>query len=386
MTMMKILILNYEYPPIGGGAAPVSKDLASELVKAGNAVAVLTMKYGDMPEESNEDGVMVYRLPCLRKSKSSCSPLEQLSYLYSVRKFMKSHVELQKYDVCHAHFVVPTAEAARYIKKTYGIPYIITAHGSDVEGHNNKTSVMIMHRLLRSSWRKIVSDSFCTVSPSVYLMELMKSNFPDGRYRYIPNGVDYQLFESLNDRSKKEKSILVMGRIQRFKNVQFVIRAFSKIDGFNDWHINIVGDGPYRNELEKIISDTGVSDRVKMAGWLDSKSEQLLEYLRNASIYVSASQFENCPMSVIESTVAGCYPLVSDIPAHRQLLPEKHLFSLSDETELINKLKERMSYETGAFSLDMKRFNWKEITAQYEDVMHEAINACNPTNTAVIEK
>ena len=207
MTMMKILILNYEYPPIGGGAAPVSKDLASELVKAGNAVAVLTMKYGDMPEESNEDGVMVYRLPCLRKSKSSCSPLEQLSYLYSVRKFMKSHVELQKYDVCHAHFVVPTAEAARYIKKTYGIPYIITAHGSDVEGHNNKTSVMIMHRLLRSSWRKIVSDSFCTVSPSVYLMELMKSNFPDGRYRYIPNGVDYQLFESLNDRSKKEKSM-----------------------------------------------------------------------------------------------------------------------------------------------------------------------------------
>ena len=369
---MKILVLNYEYPPIGGGAAPVSKDLAIELAKRGHAVTVLTMKYGELPEQSMEEGVEVFRLPCLRKNKSSCSPAEQLSYLYAVRKFMETHEKFQSYDLCHVHFVIPTAEAARYIKRKYGIPYIITAHGSDVEGHNRKKQVLLMHRILRSSWRKIVADSYYTISPSVYLMERMINNFPTGKYKYIPNGIDYELFCELNKISKKEKRILVMGRIQKFKNVQFIIKAFSKINAYKDWKMDIVGDGPYRKEIEKLISDCKLEERICMAGWLDNKSEKLLDYLRKASVYVSASQFENCPMSVIEASVTGCYPLISDIPAHRQMLSEEHLFSISDEKDLIAKLEKRMALGAINYTNDMKKFDWKIIVAQYEEIMREA--------------
>lgn len=370
---MNILILNYEYPPIGGGAAPVSKDLATELASNGHAVSVLTMKYGDAPDVINEDGVTVHRLKCIRRKKASCSPIEQLSYLIAVRKYMKNHKELQNYDVCHAHFVIPTAEVAKYIKRKYGIPYIITAHGSDVEGHNTKKTVMLMHRVLRYSWRRIVSEAFCVVSPSMYLLDRMKRNYSGGKYVFCPNGIDYELFSGLKDNTKKEKRILVMGRIQKFKNVQFIISAFSKIIGYEDWKIDLVGDGPYRKEIEMMIENLKLEDRVCMVGWLDNKSEQLLERLKTASIYVSASQFENCPMSVIESATAGCYPLVSDIPAHRQLLSEEYLFSIDSEQELIDKMVERMSIGRCSYKIDMKKYDWKVITNQYEDVMRSAL-------------
>lgn len=371
---MKILVLNYEYPPIGGGAAPVSKDLAVELAKRGNTVTVLTMKYGDAPDVDLEGGVTVYRIKCLRKKKASCSPLEQLSYLIAVRRFMKNHEELQRYDVCHAHFIIPTAEVARNIKQKYGIPYIITAHGSDVEGHNKKRIVMLMHRVLRSSWRKIVRDAYCVVSPSEYLLKRMKNNYEKGNYTFIPNGIDYNLFSGLNSHSKKEKIILVMGRIQKFKNVQFIISAFSRIHGHDDWKLVIAGDGPYRREIEKLIDQLGLKNRIQLLGWLDSKSETLLGVLEFSSIYVSASQFENCPMSVIEATVAGCYPLASDIPAHRQMLQQQYLFSLEDEDSLVKKLSERMALGANACKIDMSKYDWDIISNQYEELMAKSSN------------
>ena len=53
---MKILILNYEYPPIGGGAAPVSRDISEELKKCGDEIVVVSMSWGDLPYCSVENG------------------------------------------------------------------------------------------------------------------------------------------------------------------------------------------------------------------------------------------------------------------------------------------------------------------------------------------
>ena len=46
---MRILVLNYEFPPLGGGAAPVSRDIAVQLSKKGHNVTVVTMGYQELP-------------------------------------------------------------------------------------------------------------------------------------------------------------------------------------------------------------------------------------------------------------------------------------------------------------------------------------------------
>lgn len=372
---MRILVLNYEYPPIGGGAAPVSRDISEEYKRCGDKIVVVSMSCGNLPYYSVESGVEVYRLNCKRKRKDVCTPIEQYNYIKTVRRFMKEHKELQRYDVCHTHFVIPTGQVAYEIKKKYGIPFIITAHGSDVEGHNKKISMKIMHVLLRHGWRRIVDSASCVVLPSLYLKKRIENNYSKGNYCYIPNGIDYGFYRQLNNPEMKEKRILIMGRIQKFKNVQFVLEVIKIIRQetfFYGWMVDIVGDGPYRAKIEKIIKDSGLSDVICMHGWIDNKSNQLNRILSRATIYISASKFENCPMSVIETTVAGCYPLISDIPAHRQMLEENYRFSLDSYEDLLQKLKQVIQMQNRTeFIPDMLRYDRKKVIKEYRNLLRK---------------
>jgi len=365
---MKILVLNYEFPPLGGGAAPVSRDLSIYLRKQGHEVTVVTMGFKDLPPYEEVQGVKIYRLACIRKSKSSCKPWEQFSYLLAARQFMKQHMQDHNYDVCHTHFVIPTGEAARWVKERYHIPYIITAHGSDVEGHNQKMSMKIMHRVLRSSWRRIVKESGAVVSPSKYLKDLMNRNYPCDKYIYIPNGIEWDKWHAFARPEYKKKKILVMGRLQKFKNVQMILEALAKVD-LGDWQVEVLGDGPYREQLELLTEELTLSGKVRFRGWIDNGTEEQLTYIREASLYISASQFENCPMSVIETAAAGCHPLLSDIPAHRQLIAgDEYYFGLGDVEGLAKKIQRAVRGEVVSPEgmIDVSGYDWKAVIEKYE--------------------
>lgn len=82
--------------------------------------------------------------------------------------------------------------------------------------------------------------------------------------------------------------------------------------------------------------------------------------------------FENCPMGVIEAATAGCYPLVSDIPAHREMFSPEHLFSLDDTLDLQVKLNERSKQYPNDFQADTIRFALEEVTGKYINALEEA--------------
>ena len=374
---MNILVLNYEFPPLGGGASPVSRDISIRLRKLGHEITVVTMGFAGLPFYEEIEGVRVYRLKCWRSKKSSCMPWEQFTYLLAVRRFMKKHLLENQYDVCHTHFIIPTGEAAKWIKRKYHIPYVITAHGSDVEGYNQKTYMKIMHILLRPFWRNIVCDSEGVIAPSEYLLGLMRKEMSTGNYILIPNGLDIPMYEKLYvDDFQKEKRILLMGRMQKSKNFQTVLRAIAKTD-LQGWKVDVLGDGPYREELEKLAKDLEITDQVTFHGWIDNATPEQLSYLKKASVYITASHFENCPMAVLETIAAGCYPLLSDIPAHRQFIKDdQYFFAMDDENALAEKLETliKRQWDKDRRFIDISRYGWGNIIRQYEDVLQNAAN------------
>ncbi len=370
---MRILVLNYEFPPLGGGAAPVSRDIAVQLSKKGHNVTVVTMGYQELPTYEEMHAVKIYRLKCIRRKKSSCMPWEQYTYLLAVRRFIKEHMKTHTYDVCHVHFVIPTGEAAVWIHKRYGLPYVITAHGSDVEGYNQKKYMKIMHRLLRPAWRKIVDCSEGVVAPSAYLQNLMQSRHARGKYIFIPNGLDIAKYVQLAQSGNKEKNILLMCRLQRYKNVQTILRAMARVD-LSGWTVDILGDGPFRVELEKLSSELGLGSYVKFHGWIDNGSAKQMRHLKKASVYITASYFENCPMAVIETIASGCYPLLSDIPAHRQLVSgDEYYFAADDVQGLADRLRAVISKsgEISTGEIDVSKYDWENVMSQYEEVLFQ---------------
>ena len=118
---MNILMLNYEFPPIGGGASPVSYDIARRLADAGHQITVVTMAYKGLPKEEEVGKMKVYRIPCLRTKKMVCHPWEQATYILSAIHFIRKQRKIQEYDICYTHFIIPTGVVAWWLKKKYNL-------------------------------------------------------------------------------------------------------------------------------------------------------------------------------------------------------------------------------------------------------------------------
>lgn len=373
---MKILMLNYEFPPIGGGASPVSYDIGRGLAECGHKITVVTMAYGDLPLHEVKDGMDIYRVKCWRTQKMVCHPWEQATYIIAAIRFIKKNLVVRDFDICYTHFIIPTGVISWWLKSKYQLPYVITTHGSDVIGHNNKR-FKLLYFLVKKPWCSIVRNASSVVSPSVYLIDLMRRTEKDGHYDLIQNGIDTNFFVKEEDKKRK---ILVMCRLQETKNVQCIVKALSKVD-LMGWVVDIVGDGPYKENLKKLVKEYHLESWVHLSGWITNKSKEHLKVLQESAIYISASRVENCPTSVLEAIACGSHVILSDIPAHRQLMGEldsEIFFPVDDVDALANKIqkliKETASERSLSNSYHVGQFSWANSIQKYVTLLEENID------------
>ena len=131
---MRILIVNSEHPPIGGGAGNASANLAKRLLDFGDQVTILTCSYKDFPKNTEEDGVHIRRVFSIRKELSRSSPLEQISFLIGSVIEGVFVVNNWKPDAIISFFGLPSGPLGWLGKRLYGIPYIVSLRGGDVPG------------------------------------------------------------------------------------------------------------------------------------------------------------------------------------------------------------------------------------------------------------
>lgn len=338
---MEILVLNYEYPPIGGGASPVTKTTCEALAAKGHRLTIITMGYQKIPNQEEKDGIKIFRLPCWRSKSSVCYPWEQMTYIFSSFYFLRKHLKQKKYDVCHTHFIIPTGVIALWLKKHYNLSYVITSHGSDVPGYNQKR-FKLLHKILRNPWQKICKNAKSIITPSTYLRDLIIKSCPVNNCEVIPNGIEIDIFKC----GPKENIILAMSRLQPHKGVQKLFYAFSQIAP-SDWTLHIAGDGPYRHELENIAKKLGISDRVIFHGWLKNQSADHINLLAKSKIFVSASDFESFGISVAEAIASDCQIIISNIATHQYFTQfGAKLFPLDDIDYLRTLLQQTMEAHT----------------------------------------
>lgn len=361
---LRILILNYEFPPLGGGASPVSYEIAKGYVKLGHKVDVVTMHYKGLPKFEIKDGINIYRVRCLRSKKEMCTTPEMLSYVLSAKHFLNKHLKAHSYDINHTHFIIPTGIVALWAKKKFGLPYIITSHGSDVLGYNKRFDKI--YPLLSKKWKEIIKEAKILTTPSKFLQDEITKQTKEGRFVVIPNGIDPTKFKPL----KKEKKILVVARLFQNKGVQDILDALKGLD-MKGWTVDIVGDGPYRKFLENKVRENGLKKVVKFHGWLDNNSSEMKSLYGHASIFISASYFESFGLTILEAVLSGGYIILSDIPGHRSFdLNEKNYFKPKDVTKLRKSLgtwTEKKKKFT-AYKFD-KSFYWSNIIQKYKEAI-----------------
>jgi glycosyltransferase involved in cell wall biosynthesis len=365
---LKILMLNYEFPPLGGGASPVSYEIAKGYVKLGHSVDVVTMGFKDLPSYEVKDGINIYRVKCLRSKKEICHPWEQLTYIISAKKFLKKHMKTHTYDINHTHFIIPTGIIALWLKKKYNLPYIITSHGSDVPGFNTDRFKQL-HKFTGPILRKVCKNAKIIIPLSQYLNTLIKENIGEYKVRVIPNGVYIDKFQP----KAKKKIILSTGRLLPRKGFQYLIKAVSNKD--YNYEVHIAGDGPMMQELRALAEES--KTKIVFHGWMDNNSKEYKQLLEEASIYVLASEKENASIALLEAMSAGCAIITSSISGCPETIGNSGLIVEAKNSEqirdaiesLVNNPKKMQRLEKLARKRIIKMFDWNKIIKEYEEVL-----------------
>lgn len=312
----RVLFINYEYPPLGGGGGHATAQIARRLAASGWDVSVMTSRFRGQPAFENRDGVKLHRIPTLRRHLEKSGVFELAVFLlvslfYVVKLYFKARP-----DFVIAFFSIPCGPAALLLNFLFGTPYAVALRGADVPGflpeqlkHFHKAT----NWLTRLVWR---CASVLTAN-SFGLKELAASFDTFTEILVIPNGVGEDFFFERPARAGQSEDfkLLTVSRLSRQKKIERQIEMLSELKKMGAGHIklDIVGDGPERPRLEALAREKGLFDgSIVFHGWCDR--EGLARYYREAAVFVLSSDYEGMPNVVLEAMASSLAVVATDAP------------------------------------------------------------------------
>jgi glycosyltransferase involved in cell wall biosynthesis len=357
-----------------GGAERVTANLANFWCEKGWELTIVTMAGVERDFYQLQSGIR--RIP-LDMDAVSSNPLtavvSNLRRLLAVRKLLKT----ESPDVALAMM-----STANILLALAGSGLGITAIGSE----RNYPPRLPIGRAW--SWLRRVSypllDS--VVAQTSETAEWLRDNTKAHRVSVIPNPVVYPLANRepriRPEQFKKNRDdhiLLSVGRLVPQKGFDNLLRAFAKVSPlFPDWYLVIIGEGNRRSELEGLVLELGIRDKVQLPGAVGN----IGEWYERSDAYVMASRFEGFPNTLAEAMAHGL-PVVSvdcetgprDLIRHQTdglLVPPDNQPALIDAlTELMGDPSCRRQYSERSIGV-RERFSLTRIARMWEDLFTNA--------------
>jgi glycosyltransferase involved in cell wall biosynthesis len=339
---MKILLINYELPPIGGGAGNATFQIARALVKIGHEPTILTAAFKARSSIAMVDGIRIHPIPTLRKKPDQSNLFEMASFVFSALARSPGIAQNLGIEATIVFFTLPCGPIALKLKKINAIPYVISMQGGDVP--RLVPSLDLLHLVLTPFRRRILRESTASVANSYGLKQLSEKTDPID-IKVIPNGIDSTFFTpaqiKIDDRSGPF-TILFAGRFHEQKNIPALLQAARYLISSLQRNVivHLVGDGPQKDKLITMANKSGIADKIQWYGWQDK--ERLRDLYRSADCFVNPSFYEGMPNTVLEAMACGLPVIASDVIGNQELVVNEktgYLFPIREETILVERLR-----------------------------------------------
>lgn len=338
---MRILVLNYEFPPLGGGAANAAWFLSKEWGKMGIKTDIVTTWFNSLDEISYLDkNVTVYRVKSLRKKMEQSNPIEMLSYVFDGFKKSVHLVSKNSYDLTIAFFSIPSGLIALKLFKKFNIPYIVLLRGGDVPGfHSEKLG--LLHTVTMPFTKMVWKKASRIIANSCELCKLanITANKINRTVENVPNGVDILFFKPAKQFRKRSPFVfLFVGRFAHQKNLMFFLSQFETANKNNAARLILCGDGPEKKKLlQKIETSPILKNSVCLKPWTAKK--ELPSIYQSAHCFINPSIQEGMPNTVLEAMACGLPVIASNIGGNNQLVEHGkngYLFDFEEKNSLSN--------------------------------------------------
>lgn len=295
----RILMVNYEFPPLGGGSGNATLHLLKELAREGE-IEVDLVTSGTGPREVRESlsaSIHIDRVPIVKKQLHYWTAPEILEWFLRAGRKVDRLLQKQRYDLCHCWGGWPSGLIGQRHRNK--MPYAVALRGSDVPGYNPRLRVLdplFLRPVSRPIWR----NAAVVTCVSQFLCDLARRTEPDIPYEVIRNGVDCGRFQP--GRRPGKLTFLFVGRLIGRKGVGDLLDAFRMVArDVPESVLHIVGGGPDRNRLA--ASQEGMNGRVFFHGPADA--DELPQIYRNASVFVMPSIEEAMSNATLEAMASG---------------------------------------------------------------------------------
>ena len=145
-------------------------------------------------------------------------------------------------------------------------------------------------------------------------------HLPESNFVFIPNGSDLAQITQPTPSTTRDKLLVSVGRLERYKGHHRILAALPKIlEQEPDVRLWIVGTGPYEPALRRLSKKLGVAERVEIRAIPVADRQTMALELSKAALMVLLSEYETHPMAVMEALMAGCPALVADTSGLHEL-------------------------------------------------------------------
>jgi alpha-1,3-mannosyltransferase len=307
-----------QYPPGQGGLEDVVSSLSRELVRRGFRVRVVTLNrlFSDpkrpLPAYEVVDGVEVVRI---RYRGSNRYPVA-----FSVFR------HLGDADLVHVHGVDFFFDALALGCFMHGAPMVATTHGGFFHTRKFAAIKQIWFRTLtRLSAGAYAAIACCSASD----LALFKTIQPK-RAVLVENGVDTTKFAGASSPSPCKRMISI-GRFSHNKRLDHLLQMMAALVAKDpEWQLDIAGPPSDLSfaDVQALIAQNGLSQHVRLHGALDNG--QLKQLMSQASLFVSASDYEGFGLVAVEAMSAGLLPVLNGNDAYEALKAKHALCRLTD--------------------------------------------------------
>jgi teichuronic acid biosynthesis glycosyltransferase TuaC len=314
---MKILVISHMYP---SSLNPVYGIFVHKKVKAllemGHEIRVISpvpwapwplkhlkkkwRTYASMPFKDSWEGVTVYypRYPEFPRSVF----LEKSDFfMYQGLKNLVSKIYWEfKFDLLHAHVALPDGGAGIYFKEKYRVPLVVTVHGRDFQSTLKKGPGC------RQKLFEILAKADQVITVSSKLKNLVREQEFASKIKVVPNGINPQDFPragAFSDRAG-EKRMVSVSNLKKIKGIDLNLKALAQVlKTYPHLRYTIVGEGPERKNLENLVKDLKLEDKVEFRGQLPNP--KALEEMAKGDLFSLPSYEEGFGVVYLEAMALG---------------------------------------------------------------------------------
>lgn len=292
---------------------------------------------------------------------------------------------LQKYNLIHIHWVYPTGYIGMILSKKYGIPYIVTAHGSDIH-----TLPKLDKKVLKSTLEVLENAEKVIFVSENLKREAVKLGYSDKNSVVIYNGVDLNKFYPIDENFKKKnlrenKKIGYIGRLDEIKGADRIPEIFNHVNTMNkNIEYVIIGNGSLKDEILERLKKYDVN--VKFYSYINQNDlnknindlDLIIVPSRKESFCCTALEAQASGVKVVATNIGGIPECVGD---YGILVDEGENFEKRFAESILYALKNDISFTN---MLDRtKKFSWDCITELEYRLYNDVICKKNNNNNCI---